>query len=338
MAAEFSKVSNASFVLAVAAYLAAVPLHFASLNSRSERWGRLAVSWTALAALIHLVAIVFRALAAGRAPWGNMYEFTMCASFVTVSAYLFGALRFRVSRMAPIGGFVLAGVTIWMGVGWVLYADPGPLQPALRSNWLLFHVFLVMSGAGMLLLSSVVSALYLARAAWESRQGLHHASSGRLDDAVLDRVVEDQAGELSGAGTPSRVGSFAALPDGPGAQLARAAQAPARGILARLPDADTLDRLAYKIVVVAFPVWTLGVIFGAVWGEQAWGRYWAWDPKETWSFIVWMIFATYLHARATRGWRGKPAALLALVGGGAILFNTFAVNLWIAGLHSYAGV
>jgi cytochrome c-type biogenesis protein CcsB len=108
---------------------------------------------------------------------------------------------------------------------------------------------------------------------------------------------------------------------------------PRRGAL---PAAATLDRLAYRLIAFGFPVWTFGVICGAIWAQDAWGRYWGWDPKETWSFITWVIFAGYLHARATSGWRGTRAAVIALVGFVSLLVTYYAVNLWIAGLHSYA--
>jgi cytochrome c-type biogenesis protein CcsB len=103
-----------------------------------------------------------------------------------------------------------------------------------------------------------------------------------------------------------------------------------------LPPSATLDALAYKFIRFGFPVWTFGVICGAIWAQQTWGRYWGWDPKETWSFITWVIFAGYLHARATAGWKGTRAAVVALVGFVSLLVTYYAVNLWIAGLHSYA--
>jgi cytochrome c-type biogenesis protein CcsB len=103
-----------------------------------------------------------------------------------------------------------------------------------------------------------------------------------------------------------------------------------------LPPSATLDALAYKFIRFGFPVWTFGVICGAIWAQQTWGRYWGWDPKETWSFITWVIFAGYLHARATAGWKGTRAAIVALVGFVSLLITYYAVNLWIAGLHSYA--
>ncbi|HEY2044215.1 MAG TPA: c-type cytochrome biogenesis protein CcsB [Jatrophihabitans sp.] len=106
----------------------------------------------------------------------------------------------------------------------------------------------------------------------------------------------------------------------------------------RLPAAATLDKAAYRAAAFAFPIYTAGVIFGAIWAEAAWGRYWGWDPKETWAFIAWVLYAMYLHARATAGWKGNRAAFINLLGFGAMIFNFFVVNLVISGLHSYAGL
>jgi cytochrome c-type biogenesis protein CcsB len=114
------------------------------------------------------------------------------------------------------------------------------------------------------------------------------------------------------------------------------------GVLARvvnrLPDAQTLDRIAYRTTIFAFPVFGFGVIFGAIWAEEAWGRYWGWDPKETVSFIAWVVYAAYLHARSTAGWRDRKAAWINVVGFVAMVFNLFFINLVTVGLHSYAGV
>jgi cytochrome c-type biogenesis protein CcsB len=109
-------------------------------------------------------------------------------------------------------------------------------------------------------------------------------------------------------------------------------------IVDRLPDAQTLDRIAYRTTIFAFPVFGFGVIFGAIWAEEAWGRYWGWDPKETVSFIAWVIYAAYLHARSTAGWRDKKAAWINVAGFVAMVFNLFFINLVTVGLHSYAGV
>lgn len=283
-----NSVSNATFVSALILYFVAAGGYFGFVAWRTRKWKVFATAVLSLGWALHLVALITRTFAAGHAPWGNMYEFTVSLAFVVVTAYLFvGQAKFG---LAALGGYVAAAAAILMSVGWVLYADPGQLQPALRSNWLTFHVFLVMAGASLLLLGAILEVMYLLRRRWE----------GRHPDF-------EEEGVNSG------------------------------GLVSRLPSAERLDQASYRMIMFAFPIWTLGVIAGAIWGEQAWGRYWGWDPKETMSFIVLMIFAAYLHARATQGWRGRGAAILAIVGGVAILVNFYAVNLWIAGLHSYAG-
>ncbi|CAB4338038.1 unannotated protein [freshwater metagenome] len=106
----------------------------------------------------------------------------------------------------------------------------------------------------------------------------------------------------------------------------------------RLPDLETLDQLSYRLVAFVFPLWTFAVIAGAIWAEAAWGRYWGWDPKETWAFITWVAYAAYLHARVTIGWRGKRAAWLCLFAGSTFLFNYVYVNVWGTGKHTYSGL
>ena len=110
------------------------------------------------------------------------------------------------------------------------------------------------------------------------------------------------------------------------------------GILARLPGKEQLDRLTYRTVVFGFPVWTFGVIAGAIWADQAWGRYWGWDPVETWAFVTWVIYAAFLHARATAGWRGRRAHFIQLIGFASLVINMLVVQTFITGMHSYAGV
>jgi cytochrome c-type biogenesis protein CcsB len=113
---------------------------------------------------------------------------------------------------------------------------------------------------------------------------------------------------------------------------------PGNGIVRRLPSIEQLDRLTYRTVVFGFPIWTFGVIAGAIWADQAWGRYWGWDPVETWAFITWVLYAAFLHARATAGWRGRRAHYIQLLGFAALVFNIMIVQVFITGLHSYAGV
>ena len=108
------------------------------------------------------------------------------------------------------------------------------------------------------------------------------------------------------------------------------------GFWDKLPSQETLDEINYKAVLIGFPLLTLGIITGAAWAHYAWGSYWSWDPKETWSLITWLIYAAFLHARFVKGWRGKKAAVLSIIGFAAVLFTYLGVNLIISGLHSYA--
>ena len=109
-------------------------------------------------------------------------------------------------------------------------------------------------------------------------------------------------------------------------------------VLRSFPSSDALERMANRLVIVGFALWTFTLIAGAIWAERAWGRYWGWDTKEVWTFIVWVLFAGYVHARATRGWRGNRSAWLAIVGFAALLFNFTVVNLFFAGWHAYSGL
>ena len=107
-------------------------------------------------------------------------------------------------------------------------------------------------------------------------------------------------------------------------------------VAARLPSLETLDRLTFRAILLGFPIWTFGTMAGAIWGEHAWGRWWGWDPKETWAAITWIVYAIYLHAHGLRAWRGRRTALIATAGFISIMITLYAVNLWIVGLHSYA--
>ncbi|MBC7274566.1 MAG: c-type cytochrome biogenesis protein CcsB [Streptomyces sp.] len=134
---------------------------------------------------------------------------------------------------------------------------------------------------------------------------------------VLYLFRDSYENKLAGGGTPGR---FAA------------------SFLERLPAAASLDKFSYRVNAAVFPLWTFTIVAGAIWAGDAWGRYWGWDPKETWSFITWVAYAGYLHARATAGWKGRKAAYLALLAFACWLFNYYGVNMFVSGKHSYADV
>ncbi|RZT88529.1 cytochrome c-type biogenesis protein CcsB [Pseudonocardia sediminis] len=255
-----------------------VPADDTARRARSDRYGRMAVSLTVLAVLVHLASLVARGVAVSRWPLGNMYEFTSALCLLAVVSWLV-ALR-RMPTIRTVGVFVLSPVLILLFLaGTVLYAQAAPVVPALQSYWLIIHVTTITLGSGLLLVPGVASLLFLMR------------RSGR----------------------------------------------PA-GLVAKLPSADVLDRIAYRVTVVGFPIYTFAVICGAIWAEAAWGRFWGWDPKETVAFVAWVIYAAYLHARATAGWRTTRAAWINAAGFATILFNLFFINMVVAGLHSYAGL
>lgn len=120
--------------------------------------------------------------------------------------------------------------------------------------------------------------------------------------------------------------------------IAATADAAKKSFLATLPSAASLENLAYRINIIGFILWTFTLMAGAIWAEKAWGRYWGWDTKEVWTFIIWVVYAGYIHARATRGWRGTRSAWLSIIGFSAVLFNFTVVNLFFKGLHAYSGL
>ena len=254
-------------------------------HSRSRFLGAIGTALTVLAFLLNLGGVVTRGLAAGRVPWGNMYEFVLVGALAAGGAYL-ALLSKRPVRV--FGVWIVAIVLLALGLAvTVLYAPAGDLVPVLDSYWLVVHVAAAITAGGVFTVGAVASALFLVRHRQERR-----GSEGR----------------------------------------------PRKRYATILPPARTLEQIAHTAHIFAFPVWTFAVIAGAIWAENSWGRYWGWDPKETWAFITWVFYAAYLHAQSTAGWRGVRASWFALAGYAAFLFNFFGVNLWISGLHSYSGV
>lgn len=245
----------------------------------------MALMWLAFA--LHLGGVTARGFSAHRAPWGNMYEFSVSGAVVVTGVFLVVVLK---RDLRYLGAFVAGPVLLTLGLAvTVLYAASGPLVPALRSFWLVIHVSVAFVASALFTLGFSTTVLHLVQARREALR-----SSGRT----------------------LRRGAF----------------------MDRLPSSEELERSSYRLHAVAFPLWTFTLLAGAIWAESAWGRYWNWDPKEVWTFVVWVVYAGYLHARTTRGWDGRRAAYLALAGYACVLFNFLGVNIFLFGLHSYAGV
>jgi cytochrome c-type biogenesis protein CcsB len=316
----WARFSNDTFNVAMFAYLPAMVASFAYMAYR--RRTLLLVSRVAVVAGLsaHLASIVTRGLAAGHVPWGTMFEYSSLLAFLVVLGAI--VLVEGVYKVRTITGFAIAFSILTMAIAYNtrINTPAGPLVPALDSYWIKIHVVAAILGSSLFALGGgVLTILYLVKDGRERREaaGLAAESPPPIMGASLD--LSDPPHFAPGA--DEAVGTFTDSPR-------------RRGIL---PPSAVLDRMAYRTIAFAFPIWTFAVIAGAIWAQQSWGRYWGWDPKETWSFITWVIYAGYLHARATSGWRGRGAAAIAMVGFASLLVTYYVVNLWIVGLHTYAG-
>ncbi|MCW2871201.1 c-type cytochrome biogenesis protein CcsB [Actinacidiphila oryziradicis] len=262
----------------------------AGTDEQGDMYGRIAISLTVLAWALHVGGVVARAVSVGRAPWGNMYEFSTTFGATVVTAYL--VLLLLGKKVRWIGLFLTTAVLLDLGLAVsVLYTASDQLVPALHSYWLWIHVSCAIISGALFFLGAVSTFLFLFRDRYEVA-----LTEGRVTDPRW------------------------------------------ANIMSRLPAAASLDKFSYRVNAAVFPLWTFTIVAGAIWAEAAWGRYWGWDPKETWSFITWVIYACYLHARATAGWKGRKAAYLALLAFACFIFNYYGVNIFITGKHSYAGV
>ncbi|MBX6749478.1 MAG: c-type cytochrome biogenesis protein CcsB [Micromonosporaceae bacterium] len=263
--------------------------------------GAIGVALTAVGLAVHVAVLVTRGMAAGRVPWGNMYEFVVTLTAVFALGWL--VLLATRPSLRPLGVFVTGAQALLLGfAGLVLTTPAAPLMPALQSVWLKIHVSAAAAASGLLLLAFVPAALYLIRTGYDARSG---------------PAADESAGDEAPAPTAVRFPY----------SLGRA-----------LPAADSLERLAFRLHAFAFPIWTLAIICGAIWAESAWGRYWGWDPKETWSFISWVAYAAYLHARATPSVKRTTATWFAVAAWLTMLINLYVINFVAVGLHSYAGL
>ncbi|MEH6377030.1 c-type cytochrome biogenesis protein CcsB, partial [Streptomyces sp. KLMMK] len=285
----------------------------AGTSEKGDVYGRIAISLTVLSFLLHAGSVLTRALSVERAPWGNMYEFSTTFGVTVVGVYL-GLLAFK-KNVRWLGLPLITTILLDLGLAVsVLYTESDQLVPALHSYWLWIHVSCAILSGAALWVGACSTLLYLFRDGYEAR--LVEGRTGAGLRRYLNELPQDR--------------KYARLK----AKLALRTDNP----MSRLPSAATLDKLAYRINATVFPLWTFTIVAGAIWAEAAWGRYWGWDPKEVWSFITWVAYACYLHARATAGWKGRKAAYIALAAFGCYIFNYYGVNIFVTGKHSYAGV
>jgi cytochrome c-type biogenesis protein CcsB len=263
-------------------------------------WARMGTTLTWIAFLFHLGATVLRGIAAERVPWSNMYEFALTGLLLVVMVYLVVLFRYDLRFL----GTFITGLAVVLLGGSVLnfYVAVVPLADPLKSIWLVIHVFVASLASAFFALAFALSIVQLMQARREARA-------------------------LARAGAEADAGDAASAPRRDGARFLRT-----------LPSADALESLAYRFAIIGFIFWTFTLIAGSIWANDAWGRYWGFDTKEVWTFVIWVLYAGYIHARATRGWRGNRSAWLSIVGFSAVLFNFIIVNQFFKGLHAYSGL
>ena len=291
--------------------------------------GALGTAGMAIANLCIATLLGARWLEAGYFPLSNLYESLFFLAWGITTVHLIAENMSRSRLVGVATSPVAMGITAFAALTLPTeMQSSAPLVPALKSNWLMMHVSVMMLSYAALMVGALLAIAFLVvtrghpvelkgssvgTGSYRLRQTPHSpqenentvslASNG-ANTAVLDRL------------SPSVTMTEPTSPQ-------------------RLSLADTLDNISYRVIGLGFPLLTIGIIAGAVWANEAWGSYWSWDPKETWALITWLVFAAYLHARITRGWQGRKPAILAASGFVVVWICYLGVNLLGKGLHSY---
>lgn len=276
-------------------------------------------------------------LGIGHAPFSNLYESLVFFAWTIALIYLFIERRFgnRIigAFTTPIACLAMAYASLKPGIT----SDIQPLLPALKSNWLIAHVITCFIGYAAFAIAFGISAMYLMKQAQDDEKVIWldfvRPITLFVFITLFSRILLVGNWALSAmTALPICLVFYA------GVFIVRRMPANIKNsLLEMFPEPRVLDELGYQMVLFGFLFLSVGIITGAVWANSAWGRYWGWDPKETWSLITWFVYATVLHARMMRGWRGQRLAYLSMVGFAAVLFTYFGVNL-LPGLHSYGAL
>jgi cytochrome c-type biogenesis protein CcsB len=291
----------------------------------------------AIANLCMATLLGARWIEGGYFPLSNLYESLFFLAWGITTMHLFAESISRSALVGVVTAPVAMGITAFAAL-----RLPGgmqasaPLVPALKSNWLMMHVSVMMLSYSTLMVGSVlaIAFLFVTRGQEVELRGSSFGGNGyRLTSSLnsLNKIQQNIANAT--AVEPVKI----SLSDAGTTAVLELPTISAPTILSpqRLSLADTLDNISYRIIGLGFPLLTIGIIAGGVWANEAWGSYWSWDPKETWSLILWLVFAAYLHARITKGWQGRKPAIFASVGFVTIWICYLGVNLLGTGLHSY---
>lgn len=281
----------------------------------------------AIANLTTAALLASRWIEAGYFPLSNLYESLFFLVWGITTMHLVAEQMSQSRLVGTVTAPVATCITAFAAI--VLTDDmqaSAPLVPALKSNWLMMHVSVMMFSYSTLMVGCVLAIAFLIVTrgqAVELKGSSIGAGAYRLKKAGQP-VMEFNPSE-------PQLATSAGV-----AVLEKTITAPAIALSPqRLSLADTLDNISYRIIGLGFPLLTIGIISGGVWANEAWGSYWSWDPKETWALITWLVFAAYLHSRITKGWQGRRPAILASIGFVVVWICYLGVNLLGKGLHSY---
>ena len=286
-----------------------------------------------------------RWLEAGYFPLSNLYESLLFIAWGITAVHF---LAETTSQSRLVGAFtapVAMGITAFATLSLPSQMQHSePLVPALKSNWLMMHVSVMLLSYACLMVGALLAIAFLILTRGQAVElrgssigtGAYRDARYRLrragqEVALNQSEVAPQATMALATEEPVTASGNTAVLNPPQAATSQAAPLTPQ----RLSLADTLDNVSYRIIGLGFPLLTIGIIAGAVWANEAWGSYWSWDPKETWALITWLMFAAYLHARITRGWQGRRPAIIAASGFLVVWVCYLGVNLLGKGLHSY---
>ncbi|NEQ19917.1 MAG: c-type cytochrome biogenesis protein CcsB [Microcoleus sp. SIO2G3] len=287
-----------------------------------------------------------RWLEAGYFPLSNLYESLFFLTWGITAVHLIAENTSRSRLVGVVTAPVAMGITAFATLTLPSQMQVAePLVHALKSNWLMMHVSVMMLSYAALMVGSLVAIAFLivTRGQDIQLQGSSVGTGGYRSNGYRLHKAGELVAQSSGVGAESNgVVRIESNSNGKTAVLDLVTVPQSQGMATaeplspqRLSIAETLDNISYRIIGLGFPLLTIGIIAGAVWANEAWGTYWSWDPKETWALITWLVFAAYLHARITRGWQGRRPAILAASGFVVVWICYLGVNLLGKGLHSY---
>ena len=292
----------------------------------------------AIANLCTAALLAARWIEAGYFPLSNLYESLFFLAWGITTMHLVAENMSRSRLVGMVTAPVAMGITAFAAL--TLPSEmqaSAPLVPALKSNWLMMHVSVMMLSYATLMVGALLAIAFLivTRGQAIELRGSSVGTGGYRNKPYRIGLADESDRIVAGSGGVA--GDY--LGDGTGgaatAVLDKAVATATVLSPQRLSLADTLDNISYRIIGLGFPLLTIGIIAGAVWANEAWGSYWSWDPKETWALITWLVFAAYLHARITKGWQGRRPAILAATGFAVVWVCYLGVNLLGKGLHSY---